>query len=91
MGTAGCTLGVEEEFLVVDAASGALRPHAPAALSAARDRLGEDVHPELHPSQIEITTPVAETLPEIRAERPATESAPTSSTSWPERPSRPGT
>jgi len=68
MGTAGYTLGVEEEFLVVDAVTGALRPHAPAALPAARGRLGEDVHPELHPSQIEITTPVAETLPEIRAE-----------------------
>jgi carboxylate-amine ligase len=68
MGTVGFTLGVEEEFLVVDAASGALRPHGAAAVPAARDRLGEDVHPELHPSQIEITTPVAETLGEIRAE-----------------------
>jgi glutamate---cysteine ligase / carboxylate-amine ligase len=68
MGTAAFTLGVEEEFLVVDAATGALRPHGPAALPAARDRLGDDVHPELHPSQLEITTPVAGTLPEIRAE-----------------------
>ncbi len=68
MGTAACTLGVEEEFLVVDAATGALRPDGPAALPAARDRLGEDVHPELHPSQLEITTPVAETLGQIRAE-----------------------
>jgi len=68
MGTAGCTLGVEEEFLVVDAATGALRPEGAAALPAARERLGEDVHAELHPSQIEITTPVAETLGEIRAE-----------------------
>ncbi len=68
MGTAGCTLGVEEEFLVVDAATGALRAEGAAALPAARERLGEDVHAELHPSQIEITTPVAETLREIRAE-----------------------
>jgi carboxylate-amine ligase len=68
MGTVEFTLGVEEEFLVVDAATGALRPDGAAALPAARDRLGEDVHPELHPSQIEITTPVAETLGEIRAE-----------------------
>jgi len=68
MGIAGCTLGVEEEFLVVDAATGALRPEGAAALPAARDRLGDDVHAELHPSQIEITTPVAGTLGEIRAE-----------------------
>lgn len=68
IGTAGFTLGVEEEFLVVDAATGALRPDGPAALPAARERLGDDVHPELHPSQLEITTPVAETLGEIRVE-----------------------
>jgi len=68
MGIAGFTLGVEEEFLVVHAATGALRPDGAAALPAARERLGEDVHAELHPSQIEITTPVAETLDEIRAE-----------------------
>jgi carboxylate-amine ligase len=67
MGTGGFTIGVEEEFLVVDAATGALRPDGPALLPAARDRLGEDVHPELHPSQLEINTPVGETLADVRA------------------------
>jgi len=60
------TIGVEEEFLVVDAVTGALRPDGPALLPAARARLGEDVHPELHSSQLEINTPVAATLAEVR-------------------------
>ncbi|MDQ1492552.1 MAG: hypothetical protein QOJ23_5066, partial [Actinomycetota bacterium] len=41
MGTDGFTIGVEEEFLVVDAATGTLRPDGPALLPAARERLGE--------------------------------------------------
>src|SRR3989440_2916605 len=68
MDTTGFTIGVEEEFLVVDAATGALKSDGPALLPAARDGLGDDVHPELHPSQLEITTPVGETLGDIRAE-----------------------
>jgi carboxylate-amine ligase len=68
MATAEFTIGVEEEFLVVDAATGALRPDGPALLPAAQERLGEDVQPELHPSQLEIMTPVCETLGDIRSE-----------------------
>ena len=68
MGRGEYTIGVEEEFFVVDAATGALRPDGPALLPAAEDRLGDDVHPELHPSQLEITTPIGETLGDIRAE-----------------------
>ncbi|HYH47909.1 MAG TPA: glutamate--cysteine ligase [Acidimicrobiia bacterium] len=60
------TVGVEEEFLVVDAATGALRPDGPALLPEARARLGDDVHPELHRSQLEINTPVASGLAEAR-------------------------
>ena len=67
MSTAGFTIGVEEEFLVVDATTGALRPDGPELLPAARDRLGDDVHPELHPSQLETSTPVGETLCDVRA------------------------
>jgi carboxylate-amine ligase len=62
------TLGVEEEFLVVDATTGALRPDAAALLPAARRRLGEDVHPELHASQLEINTSVGKTLADVRAD-----------------------
>ena len=57
MGTGRFTIGVEEEFLLVDGATGALRPDGPALLPAARARLGDDVHPELHCSQLEVNTP----------------------------------
>lgn len=60
------TIGVEEEFLVVDAATGALRPDGPALLPEARARLGDDVHPELHRSQLEINTSVAASLADVR-------------------------
>ena len=53
------TLGVEEEFLVVDAATG--RARAPLRISScprARDVLGEEVAPELNLCQIEVGTPV---------------------------------
>ncbi|HEV3363960.1 MAG TPA: glutamate--cysteine ligase [Acidimicrobiia bacterium] len=65
----GWTIGVEEEFLVVDAESGGLAPEGPTLLPEARRRLGEeDVHPELHSSQLEINTSVAETLADVRHE-----------------------
>jgi carboxylate-amine ligase len=60
------TLGVEEEFLVVDAASGALVPRSHQLLPRARDVLGEDVAPELNLCQIEVGTPVCQTLDEVR-------------------------
>src|SRR5438105_832693 len=47
MATGPFTIGVEEEFLVVDADTGAIRPDGPDLLPAARSRLGEDVHTEL--------------------------------------------
>jgi carboxylate-amine ligase len=62
------TIGVEEEFLVVDEATGALRPEGPALLPEARARLGDEVHPELHSSQLEINTSVAATLADVRRE-----------------------
>ena len=51
---------------MVDAATGALRPEGPALLPEARARLGDDVHPELHSSQLEINTSVESTLAEVR-------------------------
>jgi carboxylate-amine ligase len=44
-----------------------VRGDGPALLPAARDRVGDDVHPELHPSQLETNTPVEETLADVRA------------------------
>src|SRR4051794_11310188 len=66
MGSGPFTIGVEEEFLVVDADTGALRPEGPALLPAARRRIGDDVHAELHPSQLETNTPVGRTLADVR-------------------------
>ncbi|HKY76058.1 MAG TPA: glutamate--cysteine ligase [Acidimicrobiia bacterium] len=68
MSTEEFTIGVEEEFLVVDGATGALRAEGPALLPEARSRLGDDVHPELHSSQLEINTSVAATLADVRRE-----------------------
>ena len=68
MSTDRWTIGVEEEFLVVDAATGALRPDGLELLPEAQARLGDDVQPELHHSQLEINTPVAATLADVRCD-----------------------
>jgi carboxylate-amine ligase len=60
------TLGVEEEFLVVDAATGALVSRSDVLLPAARSVLGEAVAEELSLCQIEVATPVCTTLAEVR-------------------------
>jgi carboxylate-amine ligase len=62
------TLGVEEEFLVVDEASGALVPRADQVLVHATPALGDAVASELNLCQIEVGTPVCTTLAEIRSE-----------------------
>jgi carboxylate-amine ligase len=62
------TLGVEEEFQLVDAASGELRPSVDEVLPEARDALGDEVQPELQRSMIEIGTPVCTELAEVRRE-----------------------
>ena len=66
MNKARFTIGVEEEFLVVDGVTGAVRPDGRAILPAAQNRLGDDVQGELHPSQLETNTPVAVTLDDVR-------------------------
>ena len=62
------TVGVEEEYQIVDATTLALRPRAPRILPDAARELGGEVQPELLESQIEIGTPVCTTLEEVRAE-----------------------
>ena len=62
------SLGVEEEFLLVDAETGELRPHVDAVLPEAREALGEEVQPELQRSMIEVGTPVCTELGEVRGE-----------------------
>jgi glutamate---cysteine ligase / carboxylate-amine ligase len=63
------TLGVEEEFQIIDPETRALCPGGEGVLRRARQTLGEDeVVPELRTSQIEALTPVCRTLSEVRAE-----------------------
>jgi glutamate---cysteine ligase / carboxylate-amine ligase len=62
------TLGVEEEYQVVDAATGELSPSVEAVLDSVRPALGEAAQHELHRSQVEAGTPVCATLDEVRAE-----------------------
>jgi len=64
----GITIGVEEEYQIVDPTTRELRPRAGAILPAARGSAGEAVSNELFLSQIEIGTPVCRTLADVRAE-----------------------
>ena len=60
------TIGVEEEYFVLDAETRALRPRGDQVLHAARPELGLRVEAELNLAQIETSTPVSRTLGEIR-------------------------
>jgi carboxylate-amine ligase len=62
------SVGVEEEFCIVDAATGAVRPAVDEVLPRAKELLGDGVEAELNRSQIETATPVCHTLGEVRAE-----------------------
>ena len=62
------TVGVEEEYQIVDAMTRELRPRALRILPGAQAAVGEQVTPEMYLSQIEIATPVCRDLAEVRAE-----------------------
>lgn len=62
------TIGVEEEYQIVDIETRELRPRALRILPGAQAAVGDQVTPELYLSQIEIGTPVCQTLAEVRAE-----------------------
>lgn len=68
MGTGDFTIGVEEEFLIVDAETGALRSRAELVLPGAQEAMGDDVQLELHQSQLETATSVCSSLGELRGE-----------------------
>ena len=59
------TLGVEEEFLIVDTGSHLLAPRAEELLASARAELGDSVTPELNRCQIEVASGVCSTLEEV--------------------------
>jgi glutamate---cysteine ligase / carboxylate-amine ligase len=62
------TIGVEEEYQIIDPVTRELSSSAASILAEAEHRLGEQVQPELQLSQIEIATPICRTLSEVRTE-----------------------
>jgi carboxylate-amine ligase len=61
------TIGVEEEFLVVDQETGELVPRGPELIAEVQD-LGEHVSAELNRCQVEVDTPVCTDLESLRRE-----------------------
>jgi glutamate---cysteine ligase / carboxylate-amine ligase len=64
----GTTLGVEEEFQIIDRATGELVPRSDELVPAARRSLGDRVTAELNRCQVETATTVCGDLGEVRAE-----------------------
>ncbi len=62
------TIGIEEEYLLVDGRTGDLRQASSPVVDGASDDLGEQIQPELLQSQVEVATPVCASLHEARAE-----------------------
>ncbi len=62
------TVGIEEEYQIIDPVTRGLRPRSGWVLAQAQPTLGEDVQPELYQAQIETSSSVCGPLSEIRAE-----------------------
>ena len=62
------TLGIEEEFQIVDPESRELRSHITEMIEEGRMILGEQVKPEMHQSMIEIGTGICNNIQEARAD-----------------------
>lgn len=62
------TIGIEEEYLLTDAGTGALAPAPDGLMDACRDALGDQVSPEFLDCQIEVGTGVCRGIAEARAD-----------------------
>src|SRR5438552_8919327 len=62
------TLGIEEEFQIVDPTTRELRSHVTEFLDEGRMILGEQIKPEMIQSQIEVGTGVCKNIQEARAD-----------------------
>lgn len=62
------TIGVEEEYQIVDPVTGELRSHVSNLVEASSERLGEQVKPELHQSIVEIGTKICGDVNELSVE-----------------------
>jgi carboxylate-amine ligase len=66
--TAVFTIGVEEEYQIIDPQTRALSANVNRILPRAQELLGDAVHSELILSQVEIATPICHTLADVRKE-----------------------
>jgi carboxylate-amine ligase len=62
------TIGVEEEFQIIDPSTGALKSHVSELIAASSPEVGEQIKPELHQSIVEMGTSVCENIEQVRAE-----------------------
>jgi glutamate---cysteine ligase / carboxylate-amine ligase len=62
------TIGVEEEFQIIDPDSGELRSHVSQLMAASSPDVGEQIKPELHQSIVEMGTKICNDVSELRAE-----------------------
>jgi glutamate---cysteine ligase / carboxylate-amine ligase len=62
------TIGVEEEFQIIDPTTGELRSHVSQLVEATSAHLGEQVKREMHQSIVEIGTKICENVDELRAD-----------------------
>src|SRR6476469_7404923 len=62
------TLGIEEEFQIVDPHSRELRSHVSEFLEEGRMILGEQIKPEMIQSMIEVGTGICKNIQEARAD-----------------------
>jgi glutamate---cysteine ligase / carboxylate-amine ligase len=60
------TIGVEEEFQIIDPTTGELRSHVSQLVAATSAHLGEQVKREMHQSIVEIGTKICENVGELR-------------------------
>src|SRR5260370_4183218 len=63
-----CTIGVEEEFQIIDPATCELRSHVSQLVSEASPDIAEQVKHELHQSIVETGTRICENVSELRIE-----------------------
>src|SRR5438445_3120892 len=62
------TLGIEEEFQIVDPVTRELRSHVSEILEEGRMLLGEQIKPEMIQSQVEVGTGICKNIQEARAD-----------------------
>jgi carboxylate-amine ligase len=62
------TVGVEEEFQIVDPDTWELRSHVSELLASSSASLGEQIKPELHQSIVEVGTKICQNVPELADE-----------------------